>query len=183
MIIAGLGNPGKKYENTPHNIGFKVMDEFARKNDFPDFKFSKIFNADISKKDGVTLAKPQTFMNNSGLVIKKFLEARLLENCTQDFERSGPSRLIIVHDDIDLPLGKIKVSRNRGSAGHKGVESIIKELGTKDFTRIRIGIYPRSHTLDYGTEKYVLKKFSKEDREVLKEVFEEVSKKLLFLVI
>lgn len=170
FIIAGLGNPEKKYNNTPHNIGFEAIDGFAKKNDFPDFRLSKKINALISEKNNVILAKPQTFMNNSGLSIKKIIKWR-----------SG-LHLIIIHDDIDLPLGSFKIQKNRGSAGHKGVESIIKELGTQDFTRIRIGIHPQSRTLDYGTERYVLEKFSREDKKILKKVLSQVSLELENLI-
>jgi len=169
-IIAGLGNPDKKYSNTPHNIGFEALDYFVENNDFPAFEFSKIFNAMISKKDDAMLVKPQTYMNNSGFSIKKICRGRTSVN------------LIVIHDDIDLPLGKIRVSKNRGSAGHKGVESIIKELGTKDFTRVRIGISPQSHTLNYGTEKYVLKKFNKKDKEIIQKSFNQVSSELKKLI-
>lgn len=159
LLIVGLGNPGKKYKNTPHNIGFEAIDEFAKENNFPEFKMSKKFKAQISKKGNVLIAKPQTFMNNSGLSLKKIRGGRTSVN------------LIVVHDDIDLPLGKVKVSENRGSAGHKGIESIIKELDTKDFVRIRIGV-SREEKPD------VLKKFSKEDKKIAKEAIKQAGQKL-----
>jgi peptidyl-tRNA hydrolase, PTH1 family len=159
IIIAGLGNPGKEYENTPHNLGFEAIDEFAKKNNFPVFEFDKYSNALISKKDNVILAKPQSFMNNSGQSIKKIAGPR------------SDLGLIIIHDDIDLALGTYKVSANRGSAGHKGVESIMRELGTEDFTRIRIGVSKEKKT-------DVLKKFSKKDKEILKQTFNQISLEL-----
>ncbi len=162
LIVVGLGNPGDEYANTPHNIGFEFLDFFAKKNDFPAFEFDKYSNALISKKDGILLAKPQTFMNNSGQSVK-ILKAKL--------EASSSLALVIIHDDIDLVLGTYKISINRGSAGHKGIESIIKELGTEDFTRIRIGVSKE-------TKPDVLKKFAKKDREVLKEVFAQISLEL-----
>jgi PTH1 family peptidyl-tRNA hydrolase len=149
-IMIGLGNPGKKYDNTPHNVGFEAIDGLAEENNFPEFKASKKFRAQISEKEDVILAKPQTFMNESG----KCASALVNFYKTKD--------LIIIHDDIDLEIGKIKVSKNRGSAGHKGVESIIKELGTKDFTRIRIGV-SRENKPD------VLKKFDRQDKIIIKE--------------
>jgi len=162
IIIVGLGNPGEKYKNTPHNIGFEAVDEFARKNNFPDFKLSKKFNALISESiigdKKIILAKPQTFMNNSGLTIKKLIQSSKFK--VQNY--------IIVHDDIDLLLGKIKISRNRGSAGHKGVESIINALGTKNFSRIRIGIQPRAGKPE-DIEQFVLKKFSESDKKTIAE--------------
>ena len=155
MIIIGLGNPEKKYNDTPHNIGFEAIDKFAKENDFPDFSLSKKFRAQISEKENIILAKPETFMNNSGKCVSA------LANFYKE------KVLVIIHDDIDLELGKIRISKNRGSAGHKGVESIIKDLGTKDFTRIRIGIRPKQQIA--ATEKYVLTKFKKQDKEVIAE--------------
>lgn len=158
-IIAGLGNPEPKYKNTPHNAGFEAVDEFAKENSFPEFKLSKKFNALISKKDNILLVKPQTYMNNSGSSLKKIRRGR------------ASMDLIVLHDDIDLELGKIKVSKNRGSAGHKGINSIIKELGTKDFTRIRIGV-------SQDNKPNVLKKFDKEEKELLMPAILQAIKKL-----
>lgn len=160
-IIIGLGNPKEKYNNTAHNIGFDVIDKLARENDFPEFKLSKKFNALTSEKNKTILAKPQTFMNESGKSVKAIV----------NFYKTKD--LIVIHDDIDLILGRMKTSKNSGSAGHKGVESIIRELGTKDFTRIRIGIQPEKGK-PAKIEKYVLQKLSKEQRELLSPVIQEV---------
>jgi len=166
ILIVGLGNPGKNYKNTRHNTGFLAIDEFAQKNYFSDFRLSKKFNTEISEgvlsDQKIILAKPQTFMNFSGKSAKKLIRNWKLEI----------KNLIVIHDDIDLPLGKIKIVKNRGSAGHKGVESIIKELKTKNFIRFRIGIRPQR---TYGpvrrsTEEFVLKKFGKEEEKIIKEV-------------
>jgi len=154
MIIVGLGNPGKKYNNTRHNIGFEILDQIKETDNFPDFKLSKKFKALISEKDKIILVKPQTFMNLSGKSVK--IIASFYK--TKD--------LIVIHDDIDLVIGKIKISRNKGSAGHKGIESIIKEIG-KDFTRIRIGIQPKKGK-PADTESFVLKKFKKQELEEIK---------------
>ena len=164
MIIVGLGNPGKKYNDTPHNIGFEAVDEFAKENNFPDFRLSEKFKAQMSEKGNIILAKPKTFMNNSGKCVSALV----------NFYKG--KELIIIHDDIDLELGKIRISKNRGSAGHKGVESIIKGLGTKDFIRVRIGIKPEQSMLD--TEKYVLKKFDKEGKKTIKESIKQAIKEL-----
>lgn len=167
ILIVGLGNPGKKFEKTRHNLGFQIIDEFARNCKFPDFKLEKKFLAEISQ-EGITgkkiiLAKPQTFMNNSGKSVKSLIRNWKLEI----------RNLVVIHDDIDLPLGEIKISKGRGSAGHKGVQSIINELGTKNFVRFRIGINPKPYTLDPKTlDKFVLQKFNKEEGKVLKEVIE-----------
>jgi len=164
VLIVGLGNPGKKFKNTRHNVGFRVVDRLRKKNDFPTFRSSKKFNSLISestlKRKKVVLAKPQTFMNDSGKAIKKLISGFRLQ----------ASGLWVIHDDIDLPLGKIRISKTRGAAGHKGVQSIIDELNTKDFTRFRIGIKPKNYNLQFETLKsFVLKNFTKEEKKVVKE--------------
>jgi len=164
-IIIGLGNPESKYKNTPHNIGFEVVDKMAKEKDFPEFKLAKKFKALISEKDGVILVKPETFMNLSGQSVKAI----------KSFYKT--EEIVIIHDDIDLPLGNFRISKNSGSAGHKGVESIIKELGTKDFKRIRVGVQPEKGK-PKEVEKYVLKKFTKPQKEILKPVIEDIIKTL-----
>lgn len=156
FIITGLGNPGEKFNSTPHNFGFTVLDAFQGKNNFPDFKMAKKFDSEVSEEmlfgKKLILVKPQTFMNESGKAVKKILGKY----------KSLPFNLIIVHDDMDLPLGSIKIVKNRGSAGHKGVESIIKNLGSEDFIRIRLGISPDSKPKE--PEKFVLKRFNERER-------------------
>ena len=176
ILIVGLGNPGIKYKRTRHNIGFRVLDEFQRENNFPDFKFSRLrqgyggqakkFNTLISEgnigRKKVILAKPQTFMNNSGQAVK---------NLTIHYSLPFIN-LIVVHDDIDLPLGKIRISKSRGSAGHKGIESIIKELRSKNFVRIRIGIRNQELRIK-NIEKFVLQKFTEEEEKIIKKIIKE----------
>ena len=161
FLIAGLGNPGKKYKNTRHNIGFEILDKFQKENNFPKFKLSKKFNYLVSKEKisnkEIILTKPQSFMNKSGQAVKAILNFQFLNN------------LIVVHDDIDLPLGKIRISKASGSAGHKGVESIIKELKTKNFIRLRIGIQPQKGK-PKNPETFVLDKFGKNEEKILKKV-------------
>lgn len=168
MLILSLGNPGKKFEKTRHNVGFLVVDEFREKNNFPDFKLSKKLMAEISEgfsnERKIILAKPQTFMNASGRAVK-ILNTRY---------RIPNTNLWVVHDDIDLPLGKIRIVKNRGAAGHKGVQSIINEIKTKNFIRFRIGIKSqKAKDRLQKTEKFVLEKFSKEEEKILKKVVEE----------
>ncbi len=174
ILIIGLGNPGKKFEKTRHNAGFRVIDGFQEKNNFSAFKLSKKFLAEISEgvldNEKVILAKPQTFMNNSGQAIKLLTKRYTL----------NANNLIIIHDDIDLPLGKIRISAGRGAAGHKGVESIIRELKTphqtlrvgtgqaKNFVRFRIGIQPKTGKPENVSE-FVLQKFDREEEKILKE--------------
>ncbi len=154
ILIVGLGNPGPKYEHTRHNIGFRVVDEIAPL---------------ILK--GVVLAKPKTFMNLSGKMVGSFLKSYKLK----------PNNLIIIHDDIDLPLGKVKIVKNRGAGGHKGVESIIKELGTKNFIRFRIGIQPKFGK-PKSPERFVLQNFNKDEEKILKEVIEKIIEAIEFFL-
>jgi len=155
-LIVGLGNPGNKFKNTPHNLGFEVIDAIKKEycDFFPDFKLNKKLQAEISKgkfpDKEILLAKPQTFMNLSGKsvqAIKKFYKIK-------------PRDIWVFHDDIDLPLGKIRISKGSSAAGHKGVQSIINELGTNEFVRYRMGI-KTALTEKMPSEDYVLKKFSK----------------------
>lgn len=167
IIIAGLGNPGEKYNNTRHNIGFRIIDEFAEKNNFPEFKLSKKFSSLISENKKIILAKPQTFMNESGKAVKSLISFYKLK--TSDF--------IIIHDDIDLTLEKIRISKNRGSAGHKGVESIIKEIGNKNFIRFRIGIQPQKGKPS-AVEKYVLQRFTKDEEKIIKGILKTANEEI-----
>ena len=172
ILIVGLGNPGKKYEKTRHNVGFRVVDELrssphasslerVRKN-FNSFDFANARVIDELAKQKTRkfiIAKPQTFMNESGKAVKKLYTKYKIQN----------TNLWIIHDDIDLLLGEFKISKGRGSAGHKGVQSIINELGTKDFWRVRIGICPKAGK-PKAVENFVLQKFTKEEEKILKEV-------------
>jgi len=171
FLIVGLGNPGDKYINTRHNIGFLVIDQLKKKLSFPDFVFDKKSNSLLSKKDDIILTKPNTHMNLSGLAARALSKYYKMESKNQ----------IIVHDDIDLHLGKIRVSKDRGSAGHKGVESIIKELKTKNFIRIRIGIQPKVGK-PKKTEEFVLKKFNKEEKGIVTEVIENAIEEIEIII-
>ncbi|MFC1630150.1 aminoacyl-tRNA hydrolase, partial [Patescibacteria group bacterium] len=134
-----------------------------KENSFPEFHLSQKFNSQISEGslDGekVVLVKPHTFMNNSGKAVKS-----LVKNYNLEMEN-----LIIIHDDIDLPLGKIRISIGRGTAGHKGVDSVIVELGTKEFTRLRIGVSLKD-LKPKNVQKFVLKKFLKREGRDIKEI-------------
>jgi PTH1 family peptidyl-tRNA hydrolase len=145
ILIVGLGNPGKKYEKTRHNIGFRIIDSL-----------------DFARDKGVILLKPQTFMNNSGKAIKPLITKYKLQS----------TQLWVIHDDIDLPMGTIRISKNSSSGGHKGVQSIINETGTKNFIRFRIGIRPK---FKVDTEKFVLKKFTKQEEKNIKKIIEKIT--------
>ena len=171
-LIIGLGNPGEKYQKTRHNTGFLAVNKIADSFHFPVSGFQSKFNAEVSQgiidDKKVILAKPMTFMNNSGQAVKAIL----------DYYKINPEDIIVIHDDLDIPLGEFKISRNKNSGGHKGVQSIIDYLGTKDFTRIRIGIGNEAQDLSYKipTEKFVLEKFSNDELGIIEEVFEEIVK-------
>jgi len=176
-LIVGLGNPGKKFGKTRHNLGFRVIDDFAKQNKFPDFNFSKKFKAEISQKfiysEKIILAKPQTFMNNSGQSVKILVSNFYFLT----------SNIWVVHDDFDLPLGTLRIVRNRGAAGHKGVQSIIDKLGTKNFVRFRIGIRPKqTKNREQKTEKFVLQKFNKEEEKIVKKVIEKLVEAIEFAI-
>lgn len=134
-LIVGLGNPGEEYEDTRHNTGRMVVEAFRKKNDFPDWTSDKSLKALVSKgswgKDKVILLLPDNFMNVSGKSVVPLIKS------AKDAERT-----LVVYDDLDLPIGGMKMSFNRSSGGHKGVESIIKALKTKAFARLRVGICP-----------------------------------------
>jgi len=176
ILIVGLGNPGKKYQKTRHNLGFRVIDEFHKKRDvyfFSNFKLEKKIQAVISEgkfnDEKIILANPQTFMNLSGKSVKSSV----------NFYKITRPGLVVIHDDIDLPLGKLRISKGRGAAGHKGVESIIKELKTKNFVRFRIGIQPKFGK-PKNPEKFVLQKFNKEEEKIVKEVIKKTAEAIEF---
>jgi PTH1 family peptidyl-tRNA hydrolase len=163
-LVAGLGNPGDEYRDTFHNVGFMFVDFLAEKNrqkvkKYRDFEFLKI--------GGFVAIKPLGFMNLSGVPIKRAL---------RHFDTRMES-LVVIHDDSDIKLGQYKISSGRGSAGHKGVESIFKELKTNEFTRIRIGIrkkYGASEKDRHKAGDFVLKKVGEKDKRGLEKIFLEI---------
>lgn len=161
ILIVGLGNIGEKYSNTRHNIGFLVLDSLLKKlTSVKDsvWEQNKKFNSFLAKaEDDILLAKPLTFMNNSGEAVVKIM----------NFYKIQPFGLYLVHDDVDLPLGKIKISAGHGSGGHKGVESVINSLSSNDFVRIRVGV---GKDKQFETEKYVLSPFSLKEQGTVKNV-------------
>ena len=154
FLIVGLGNPGAEYENTPHNLGFRVVDGLAEKN---AFRLSRKENMayvghGTIKGHPVVLAKPQTFMNLSGPAVKGLLERYELK------PGLTAGRLILVYDELALPFGEIRVRPKGSDAGHNGVKSVIGSLGTSEFPRVRLGIRPE-HVGDGA--KFVLSQFKK----------------------
>lgn len=170
--IIGLGNPGEKYKNTRHNTGFFIIDKLRKAWNFPEFKFEKKFNAEISKnringKD-IILVKPQTFMNLSGQAVRAI----------SDFYKLAPEDTIVIHDDIDISLGKYKISTDSRSAGHKGVQNIIDNLGTQKFRRIRMGIKNININLKTSPEDYVLQKFSQDEMDIMETISKDILEKI-----
>jgi len=153
-LIVGLGNPGEKYEKTRHNLGFMVVDALARKMlplEKTKWKFDKKSNSlFLILNSKFILVKPQTFMNASGFAVKSLIT---------NYSITNYSTLWVVHDDVDLPLGKIKIRIGGAAAGHHGVESIIQELGTDKFVRFRLGIGHPGRGADTQVERYVLREF------------------------
>jgi len=159
--VFGLGNPETKYLKTRHNIGFMVLDELAerfRAEHVRGYKQSAAANVEIDGRQ-VLLLKPLTYMNRSGAAVKELLLKKNL----------SPEKIIIVHDDIDMDAGRLKVRRGGSSGGHRGIESIIMETGRDDFIRVKIGV-GRDPFLD--SEKYVLQKFKKDEAPLIKEAVE-----------
>ncbi|HUA87156.1 MAG TPA: aminoacyl-tRNA hydrolase [Bryobacteraceae bacterium] len=159
FLIVGLGNPGAQYANTPHNLGFMVIDRLAESN---AIRVSRKENmalvglGAIQQKE-VVLAKPQTFMNLSGPSVKGLLERYELK----------PDRLILVYDELDLAWGTMKIKPKGSAAGHKGAQSVIGALGTSQFTRVRLGIHPE-HPVN--GEEFVLRPFKKSQMKEVDEV-------------
>jgi PTH1 family peptidyl-tRNA hydrolase len=153
FLIVGLGNPGKQYENTRHNVGFRILDSLAGQDGWEN-KYDSL----LIKMDEVILAKPQLFMNLSGKSVAQIL--KFYPN----------AQLVVVHDELDLPLGSMKVMKNINSAGHNGVQSIIDEIGTKDFIRIRIGIDNPDTKQEIPGDAYVLQKFTDQEEEIIKPI-------------
>ena len=158
-LVVGLGNPDGKYDNTRHNVGFMLLDYIFG---ISSFEFNKKMNAmefiTNIKGEKVVVIKPMTYMNLSGDAVRNYV----------NFYKLDVSDIIVIQDDLDMPLGNLKLLCNRGDGGHNGIKDIVLKLGSKNFLRVKIGI-GKSNLID--TKDYVLGKFKNEDKEVLDEVF------------
>lgn len=181
-IIVGLGNPGIEFEKTHHNAGRSAVMHFAKKFGALEWRFDKKANAQVAKvsDDGIsaTCVLPDTFMNKSGSAVVKYVKSV-----------KAAQKLIVVYDDLDLPLGRIKISFARSSGGHNGVESVIRALKTENFIRIRIGIAPANAkgnakviTGEEKVLKLILGKFSAAEEAELKKVWKKVTDALATIV-
>jgi PTH1 family peptidyl-tRNA hydrolase len=164
FLVAGLGNPGRKYISTRHNLGFKAVDKIAQflAVKVNREKYQSKYNQTSLGKEKVILVKPQTFINNSGLAVFSFAQ----------FYQIAAERIIVICDDLNLPLGKIRIRRSGSSGGHKGLASVEKWLKTQNFIRLRVGISRPSSGLSF--EEYVLSNFSAEEKK-------EISQKLILI--
>ncbi len=178
--IVGLGNPGEEYELTRHNVGRMAVEYVVDKLDLNDWKTDKVvmgqkIKGEIAGESAIFIL-PDTFMNKSGQSV-----APLINSLTKQATEKKAAKLIVVHDDLDLPIGKIKIAFNRGSGGHKGIESIKRMIKTEAFIRIKIGVLPTTPTgktkKPKGEEKvvdFILGKFQTSEMDVLKKTFKDV---------
>ncbi len=174
--IVGLGNPGEQYERTRHNIAWIVLQTFIKERELPALHPERVYASDVTAGEvfgtDVLIVFPSTFMNHSGTAVKKVMHEH------------PEATLVVVHDDVALPLGSIRVALNRGAGGHNGVKSIITELGSKNFIRVRVGVAERNL---FGVLKrpasdrlasFVLKKFSVREEKALSEIEKRVERAL-----
>ena len=160
-LIVGLGNPGKEYEKTRHNIGFNVIDLYLKKNNLKldKDKFNGKYTKTNINGEEVILLEPQTYMNASGDCVRKVM----------DFYKIKPEDILIIQDDLDMDIGKIKLKEKSSSGGHNGIKDIEEKLGTNDIKRLKVGI---SNNKQMDTKDYVLGKFTKDDQEILEKSYE-----------
>src|SRR3990172_12622944 len=167
-LILGLGNPDREYEGTRHNAGRSAAEYFAKKIGAGDFEFDKKSNSLIAEgkveKNKVLIALPETFMNKSGSAATKLIRSK-----------KELKELVVIHDDLDLPLGRFKISYGKSSGGHKGVESVMRALKTKNFVRIRIGVSPKNKPPQKEVIKFIVGKFKPSELEIIKKVFKKIS--------
>jgi PTH1 family peptidyl-tRNA hydrolase len=159
ILVAGLGNPGSEYASTKHNLGYLTVDEIGKRTgiDLKKKKFRGLYGEGALNNDKLILLKPETYMNRSGESVSS----------AASFYNIPAENIIIIHDELDLPAGTVRIKAGGGSAGHKGITSVMNELGSGDFIRIRIGIgKPEQKS---GTVSHVLSKFKKGESELLRE--------------
>jgi len=182
-LIVGLGNPGSEYEKTRHNVGRMMIEALAKKNDFPDFATEKRLKALTTTgkigKQKVQLLEPEPFMNNSGVSISPLIKTK-----------KAAAELVVIHDDLDIPLGKFKISFNKSSGGHKGVESVIKAVKTSEFIRVRVGVTPalasgklKKPQGEAELLKFIVGEFKKPEAEIIKKLSKKVVEALESIVL
>ena len=164
-VIAGLGNPGREYEGTRHNVGFMTLDALADKYniDVREKAFKGLIGKGMIEGNKVILVKPQTYMNLSGECIRQVM----------DYYKVDPSEFIVIYDDISLVPGGIRIRKKGIAGGHNGIKNIIAHLGTQEFPRIKVGVGDKPPRMDLAD--YVLSRFSKEDREKMEQAFKDAA--------
>lgn len=166
-LIVGLGNPGKEYENTRHNAGFVAADVLAEKFNinFSKSKFDAVYGDGVISNVRVLIAKPQTYMNLSGQAVQKI----------SSFYKISLDKIIVMHDDVSLDVGKIRIRRKGSSGGQKGLANIIQLLGSEEIPRIKIGVGAKPHP-DYDMKDWVLGKIPNEQQDAFKTATENAAK-------
>lgn len=180
-IIIGLGNPGEKYKNTRHNAGYIVLDDLAKELNLTWTK-NKKFNAEVCQYRDTMFVKPLTFMNNSGQATQSIMSYYNLLPKKLGFLKKKNSDLTedltVIHDDVDIELGKYKKVSNSGSGGHNGIKSIINHIKTKKFLRIKVGIKTALKE-KIPTDKFVLQKFKSEERIIIDSIIKDISGEII----
>ena len=182
-IIVGLGNPGEEYKDSRHNTGRMILETFRKGNDCSEWEGDKKKKAVVSegklKKETLLLVEPDNFMNNSGKSIVSFVK-----------NKKQAAQTVVIYDDLDLPVGTFKISFNRGSGGHRGLDSVIRALKTREFVRIRVGISPttpsgklKKPSGEKEVIRFIMGSFSPKDRETLKKVSKKISEALTIIII
>ena len=170
-IIVGLGNPGTEYENTRHNAGRLAVLRYAKKNEAAEWREDKKADATVAKVGAATCVLPDTYMNKSGSAVAKYVKSA-----------KAAGNMIVVYDDLDLPIGKMKISFDRGSGGHKGLDSVMRAVKTREFARIRIGVSPETPSGkmkkphgDEAVNNFILGTFKPTEMDELKRIFNHAS--------
>lgn len=163
-LIVGLGNPGKEYENTRHNIGFQLLDYISNKQSisFNQEKFNAKYTECIINGEKVIMIKPLSYMNLSGSVVAKFVS----------FYKIDVKDILVIQDDLDMSVGRVKIVTNSSSGGHNGIKDIERCLGTREYCRLKIGI-AKDKSID--TKDYVLGNFNDDDKKILNDVYDKLS--------
>lgn len=191
--MVGLGNPGEEYENTRHNTGRIVLETFRVAFKFSDWESDSKIKALTSSgkvgKDVVMLVEPETFMNKSSESVGRIKDLKFKTVGKGKEKRAEVNNLVVIHDDLDIPFGKYKISFNKSSGGHRGVQSIIKAIKTEAFVRIRVGISPvtpfgkmKKPSGEEAVDKLILGKFSSEQMMVLKKLSQKIATALSAIV-
>ncbi len=181
-IIVGLGNPGEEYKDSRHNTGRTILESFRKGNDCSEWEEDKKKKVLVAEgkigKEKVMLVEPNNFMNNSGKSVAPFVKSK-----------KQAAHTIVIYDDLDLPVGVFKISFNRGSGGHRGLDSVIHALKTREFVRIRVGISPatpsgklRKPSGEKEVIRFIMGSFSPKERDILKKVSKKVSEALAMII-